>query len=187
MQLKEEQKVLETRFRRIKMKNYPIQDVSGLLGKHVIYTYENNWQYEVYFKNAKNVDYRIHSGPVAGRWVNDRKVSMKSLGNLIFRVNWIEPTGNIVTMCINPQKRWLHSYFLMPMWVHKHPERTICHENEFVDDMLKYRDQGPTWPMVPAEDSFANITFLENVGVDREDIIDCSPDELPDGYEEREN
>jgi phenolic acid decarboxylase len=169
------------------MKNYPRQDLSGLLGKHVIYTYENNWQYEVYFKNSENIDYRIHSGPVAGRWVNDRKVSMKALGNGIYRINWVEPTGNIVTMCIKPEERWLHSYFLMPMWVHNFPERTICHENEFVDEMLKYREEGPTWPMITAEDTFANITFLEEVGVDREDVIDCPPDKLPEGYAVRIN
>lgn len=169
------------------MKVFPTQDLSALLGNHIIYTYANGWQYEVYFKNATNIDYRIHSGAVPGRWVNDRKVHMTALGNGLFRINWVEPTGNIVAMVTNLAERWLNSFFLMPQWVHQHPERTVCHENELVEEMLRYRDEGPTWPMVVAEDTFAEITFLENVGIDRTDIIRCPSFELPEGYAARRN
>lgn len=48
-------------------------DLSGLIGKHLVYTYDNGWNYEFYFKNEITADYRIHSGIVSGRWVKDQK------------------------------------------------------------------------------------------------------------------
>ncbi|WP_048753546.1 phenolic acid decarboxylase, partial [Crocosphaera watsonii] len=73
---------------------FPDQDLSIILGKHIIYTYENDWQYELYFKNATMAHYRIHSGLVAGRWVTNREVHMTAIGHGMVRVNWLEPVGN---------------------------------------------------------------------------------------------
>eukprot|EP00439_Symbiodinium_sp_Y106_P066476 s1046_g10.t2 len=42
------------------------------------------------------------------------------------------------------------------------PMATVCHEDEHVEEMLKRREQGPTWPMHIAENAFATITFLED-------------------------
>lgn len=42
-------------------------ELFSFLGKHFIYTYENGWEYELYIKNARTIDYRIHSGIVGGR------------------------------------------------------------------------------------------------------------------------
>ncbi len=166
---------------------FPDQDLSIILGKHIIYTCENGWQYEFYFKNSTMAHYRIHSGLVAGRWVTNREVHMTAIGHGMVRVNWLEPVGNIVTMVTNLSERWLHSYFLMPQWIIDNPKTTVCHEDEFVEEMLKRREKGPTWPMHIAENAFAQITFLEDVGVDRDDIISCPPDQLPPGYAERKN
>ena len=49
------------------------KDLSDFLGTHFIYTYDNGWEYEWYAKNDHTVDYRIHGGMVAGRWVKDQK------------------------------------------------------------------------------------------------------------------
>ncbi|CAE7257531.1 padC [Symbiodinium necroappetens] len=166
---------------------YPEQDLSEVLGKHIIYTYENGWQYEIYFKSADMIHYRIHSGLVAGRWVTNREVCMTALGKGLVRINWQEPVGNIVTMVTSLEDRWLHSYFLMPKWITEDPMATVCHEDEHVEEMLKRREQGPTWPMHIAENAFATITFLEDVGTGRDDIIDCPPDKLPAGYASRKN
>jgi hypothetical protein len=38
-----------------------------------------------------------------------------------------------------------------------------------------------------AENTFAEITFLEDVGPNRDDIITCPPDQLPAGYADRKN
>ncbi len=167
--------------------SFPNQDLSIVIGKHIIYTYENDWQYEIYFKNPELIHYRIHSGLVAGRWVTNRQVHMTALGHQMVRINWLEPVGNIVTMVANLPERWLHSYFLMPQWITDNPKATVCHEDEYVDEMLKLREQGPTWPMHIAENAFAQITFLEDVGPDRDDIITCPPDQLPLGYADRRN
>jgi phenolic acid decarboxylase len=47
----------------------PIQNFSGIIGKHILYKYDNGWRYEYYFRNETRGDYRIHSGIVGGRWV----------------------------------------------------------------------------------------------------------------------
>ncbi|TAR12376.1 hypothetical protein BV216_14695, partial [Lactiplantibacillus plantarum] len=55
-------------------KTFKILD--DFLGTHFIYTYDNGWEYEWYAKNDHTVDYRIHGGMVAGRWVTDQKADM---------------------------------------------------------------------------------------------------------------
>ena len=107
---------------------------------------------------------------------------MKALGAGMVRANWVEPVGNVVALVINPGDRWLHGFFLMPQWIVDNPQLTVCHEDEHVDEMLKLREKGPTWPMHYAEDSFATINVLEDVGAGRNDIITCPPSELPDEW-----
>ncbi|MBN2444563.1 MAG: phenolic acid decarboxylase, partial [Spirochaetales bacterium] len=36
-------------------------------------------------------------------------------------------------------------------------------------------------------DEFADITFIEDCGPDRDDVINCPPNELPEGYTTRKN
>ena len=161
---------------------YPEQDLSILVGKRIIYTYENGWLYELYFNSPTLLHYRVHSGLVGGRWVTNREVTMKALGAGMVRVNWVEPVGNIVALVVNPGDRWLHGFFLMPQWIVDNPKLTVLHEDEHVDEMLALREKGPTWPMHFAEDSFATINVLEDVGAGRDDVINCSPDDLPESW-----
>ena len=165
---------------------YPEQDLSIMVGKRIIYTYDNGWLYELYFHSDTLLHYRVHSGLVGGRWVTNREITMKGLGAGMVRANWVEPVGNVVALVINPGDRWLHGFFLMPQWIVDNPKLTVCHEDEHVDEMLTLREKGPTWPMHFAEDSFATINVLEDVGAGRDDIITCSPDDLPaEWYSER--
>lgn len=53
-----------------------IHELEDFLGTHFIYTYDNGWEYEWYAKNENTVDYRIHGGMVAGRWVKDQKANL---------------------------------------------------------------------------------------------------------------
>lgn len=53
--------------------------MKDFLGMQFIYTYDNGWEYELYVKNENTIDYRIHSGMVAGRWVKDQKVDIVKL------------------------------------------------------------------------------------------------------------
>lgn len=49
------------------MRHSSNNDLSAFLGKHLIYTYDNGWQYEIYIKNDHTIDYSIHSGMAGGR------------------------------------------------------------------------------------------------------------------------
>ncbi len=56
-------------------------DLSGFVGKSFIYVYDAGWRYELYVKNNSTIDYRVHSGIVAGRWVKDQSVSLVRIEN----------------------------------------------------------------------------------------------------------
>ena len=162
------------------------KEPTGIIGKHLIYTYENGWQYEIYVKNSHTFCYRIHSGKVGGRWVTDQEADIVEIGDQVFKISWDEPTGTIVCVTVN-LKRWkLHGVIFFPRWVADDPEKTICYQNEYLDLMRTYRDAGPTYPKWIVSET-AQITFWEECGSDRNDVIDCPPSELPSGYTSRTN
>lgn len=164
----------------------PPQDLSGIVGYRFVYTYANGWMYEMYVKNASTIDYRIHSGHVGGRWVKDQHVDLVQLDHDSFKISWTEPTGTSVAVDVLPGRRRLHGVIFFPHWVREHPERTVCFQNEHLEEMRAYRDGGPTYPIyVVAE--FAAITLLEFVGADDETVIAVGPDELPADWPDREN
>lgn len=74
------------------------------IGSHMIYTYENGWEYEIYIKNEDTIDYRIHSGMVGGRWVRDQKVNLVKLVENVYKVSWTEPTGTDVSLNFMPEE-----------------------------------------------------------------------------------
>lgn len=162
------------------------QDLSGLLGHRFVYTYDNGWQYEMYVKNANTIDYRIHSGMVGGRWVKDQKVGLVRLGEDDYKVFWNEPTGTSVVVNVLPARRRLHGVIFFPEWVHQHGERTVVFQNEHLDQMRAYRDQGPTYPIYIVPE-FAEITLFEHVGTDDDSVIAVAPDQLPEGWPGRDN
>lgn len=161
-------------------------DLSGLIGKHFIYTYANGWQYEIYVKNATTFDYRIHSGMVGGRWVTGQKAFIHQIDDDVFKISWDEPTGTTVSVCVNPKKRRFHGVIFFPRWIAEDPQKTVCYQNEYLDLMYHYRDAGPTYPKLVI-DEFAEITFIEDAGPDRNDVINCPPSDLPPGYAQRRN
>jgi phenolic acid decarboxylase len=162
------------------------EEIAGLIGKHIIYTYDNGWQYEIYTKNERRVDYRIHSGLVAGRWVKNQEAHIVRLADNVFQWFWDEPTGTIVSLAVNLSERRVHGSAFFPQWVMQDPKKTVVFQNEHLDEMFRYRDAGPTYPKV-ALDEFAPITFIEDCGRDNEEVIACAPDQLPQGYASRRN
>jgi phenolic acid decarboxylase len=162
------------------------EELAEFLGKHFIYTYDNGWQYELYIKNAYTIDYRIHSGIVGGRWVRDQKTHIVRLAPHVVKISWDEPTGTNVSVAINVAERRTHGVIFFPRWVAENPQKTICFQNEHISEMLRLRDDGPTHPKLVI-DEFATITFLEDCGIDNEEIIQCAADKLPVGYASRRN
>ena len=168
------------------IKTQPEQDLSEFVGKHIIYTYANGWHYEYYFRNETMGDYRISSGLVAGRWTTHQKLMVVNLGHGTFKVAWIEPTGSACCLDINFKERWLHGFFGMAQWIMKTPEVTAVHQNLHIPTMRENRDKGPLYPLFVNFD-FAEITFMEDCGRDNDDVINCAPSDLPEGYLNRRN
>lgn len=162
------------------------EELAGFIGKHVIYTYDNGWQYEIYIKNATTVDYRIHSGIVGGRWVRDQKAHIVRLADGIYKVSWDEPTGTCVSLAFMLESRKTHGTAFFPHWIFQDPGKTVCYQNQHLDRIHAYRDAGPTHPKFIL-DEFSTITFVEDCGVDNEEVISCAPSELPPGYASRRN
>ncbi|MDN7904686.1 phenolic acid decarboxylase [Burkholderia diffusa] len=156
------------------------------VGKHFIYTYENGWQYEMYVKNERTIDYRIHSGMVGGRWVRDQEAHIVRLSDDVCKISWDEPTGTTVSVAINFAERQLHGVIFFPRWIAQDPKKTVCFQNEHLDQIRQYRDTGPTYPKLVI-DEFARVTFVEECGRDKQKVIACAPTDLPDGYAARRN
>jgi len=160
--------------------------LAAFIGKHFIYTYDNNWQYEFYIKNATTVDYRIHTGMVGGRWVRNQLAHIVRLSDDIVKVSWDEPTGTAVSLAFMLRERKVHGVIFFPRWVALDPQKTVCFQNDYLDQMHSYRDAGPTYPKLVI-DEFATITFVEECGADNENVIACAPAELPAGFADRRN
>lgn len=160
------------------------EELTEILGKHLIYTYANGWQYEFYVKNERVFDYRIHSGLVGGRWVRDQEVHIVRLADHVFKFSWDEPTGTCVSLAVNLAERRLHGVIFFPRWIAEAPQKTVCFQNDHLDQMRAYRDAGPTYPKLVI-DEFATITFVETLPVNDESVISCPPAELPPGYAAR--
>lgn len=157
-----------------------------LVGKHLIYTYDNGWQYEIYVKNERTFSYRIHSGLVGGRWVTDQEAHIVDVGDGVYKLSWDEPTGTTVSITVNLARRQIYGTIFFPRWVADDPSKTVCYQNKHLDLMRKYRDTGPTYPKLVIDEA-ATITFVEECGRDRSDVIDRPPSDLPPDYTSRTN
>ncbi|MBK1687284.1 phenolic acid decarboxylase [Rubrivivax gelatinosus] len=163
------------------MARFDPHDLSRFVGKHIVYTYDNGWNYEVYVKNAKTIDYRIHSGIVGGRWVKDQRVFIARVGENVWKISWTEPTGTDVSLIANLDDMIYHGTIFFPRWVIQDPKKTVCFQNDHIPQMVAYREAGPAYP-TEVIDEFATITFVRDCGPDDETVIDRAASELPAGY-----
>ncbi|MEU6582284.1 phenolic acid decarboxylase [Nocardia sp. NPDC046763] len=46
----------------------PAGDLSGIVGRHLTYAYENGWKYELYVRNSQTVAFRCLMGPMFEHW-----------------------------------------------------------------------------------------------------------------------
>ena len=114
------------------MSTFDKHDLSGFIGKHLVYTYDNGWNYEIYVKNATTLDYRIHSGIVANRWVKDQQAYIVRVGESIYKISWTEPTGTDVSLIVNLGDKLFHGTIFFPRWVMNNPEKTVCFQNDHI-------------------------------------------------------
>ncbi|NEY27982.1 phenolic acid decarboxylase [Escherichia coli] len=163
------------------MSNFDKNDLSGLVGKHLVYTYDNGWNYEIYVKNATTLDYRIHSGIVGNRWVKDQTTYIVRVAKAVYKISWTEPTGTDVSLIVNLEDNVFHGTIFFPRWVINNPEKTVCFQNEHIAEMEAYRDAGPAYP-TEVIDEFATITFVRDCGENNESVINCSASELPRNF-----
>ena len=123
---------------------------------------------------------------VGGRWVKDQHVDLVQLDEDNFKISWTEPTGTSVVVNVMPGKRRLHGVIFFPRWVEEHGHRTVCFQNDHLEEMRTYRDEGPTYPIYIVPE-FAEITLLEYVGADDDSVVAVAPGELPAGWADRKN
>lgn len=148
--------------------------LQDFIGKHMIYTYDNGWEYEMYVKNEETIDYRIHSGMVGGRWVKDQKADIVEIIAGVYKISWTEPTGTDVSLNFVLEQHLMHGVIFFPKWVHEHPEITVCYQNDYIDVMEASREKYDTYPkyVVP---EFATITYVGTPGVNNEQVIAEAP------------
>lgn len=159
-------------------------DLSEFVGTHFVYTYDNGWKYEWYARNDNTCDYRIHQGLVGGRWVTNQKMNAVQFAPGIFKVDWHEPTGTCVSLLFDIRRKVIHGTIFFPQWIAgegQHPEKTICYQNEFIEDMHRFRDEGPAYPYVVIPE-FAKVTYMKNEGPDNDQVINMPPGQLPSDF-----
>ena len=49
------------------MSTFDKHDLSGFIGKHLVYTYDNGWNYEIYVKNGTSGGNRVVDPAASGR------------------------------------------------------------------------------------------------------------------------
>ncbi|QTG87653.1 phenolic acid decarboxylase [Vibrio furnissii] len=156
-------------------------DLSGIVGKHLVYTYDNGWNYEVYVKNETTMDYRIHSGIVGNRWVKSQRIYLVQVAQDVYKISWTEPTGTDVSLIINLADKVFHGTIFFPRWIINDPKKTVCFQNDHIPQMEAYRDAGPAYP-TEVIDEFATITFVRDCGRDNDEVINCAASELPANF-----
>lgn len=160
------------------------KDLSAFVGTHFVYTYDNGWKYEWYARNATTCDYRIHQGLVGGRWVTNQSMNAVQFAQGIYKVDWHEPTGTCVSLLFDINRKVIHGTIFFPQWIAgegQHPEKTICYQNEFIEDMHRFRDEGPAYPYVVIPE-FAKVTYMKNEGPDNDAVINMPPGQMPEDY-----
>lgn len=148
--------------------------LKDFIGAHMIYTYDNGWEYEMYVKNENTIDYRIHSGMVAGRWVKDQQADIVQIIAGVYKISWTEPTGTDVSLNFVPDQNIMHGVIFFPKWVHERPDITVCYQNDYIDLMETSREKYDTYPkyVVP---EFATITYVGQPGTNNEQVIAEAP------------
>ena len=148
--------------------------LDDFLGTHFIYTYDNGWEYEWYAKNDHTVDYRIHGGMVAGRWVKDQQADIMMLVPGVYKVTWTEPTGTDVALDFMPNDNKMHGTIFFPKWVEEHPEITVTFQNDHIALMEESREKYENYPKLVVPE-FANITYVGEAGQNNDSVIDEAP------------
>lgn len=85
------------------------QDLKGIIGKHVVYTYGGLGTYEAYYQSEDRVVYAIHGGPMKGRY-NYQKAYYQKINDHIYNISWVEETGTVVTTTVDFQQNKVFGY-----------------------------------------------------------------------------
>ena len=148
----------------------PAPDLSGIVGHHIVYTYDNGWTYEMYFKNSSTIDYHVHTGDVGGRVVKGQPVDLVQLQDGHYKLTWTEPTGTSVAVNYLLHQRRVHGSTFFPQWVAADGSKIAVFQNDHLDEMQRLRAAGPTYP-IEVISEFATIASIAFVGVDDDGVI----------------
>lgn len=89
-----------------------------------------------------------------------------------------------VSLLFDIRRKAIHGTIFFPQWIAgegQHPEKTICYQNEFIDDMRRFRDEGPAYPYIVIPE-FAQVTYMKNEGPNNDDVINMPPGQLPSDF-----
>ncbi|MRH90731.1 phenolic acid decarboxylase [Nocardia sp. SYP-A9097] len=164
----------------------PPGDLTGLVGKHLIYAYENGWKYELYVRDSTTVAFRCLIGPMFGRWSTHQTAKIVHLQSDMYKLAWVEPTGTSTVVIAWLSERRVHTTICYPQWMLDFPEYTLGRYEDHLGEILAARDAGPTYPLTLVASTGA-ITFLESRPPDDDTVIDRPPRKLSVDYANRAN
>lgn len=156
-------------------------DIDGIIGKNFVFTYDNDWKYESYIKNKNTMDYRIHDGKVANRWVKNQAIYIVQIAPNIYKTAWTEPTGTNVTQIIDFNENTLHGTVYFPKWVMDDPQKTVCFQNDYLEQMKTYKLSEKTYPKFIMNE-FAKITHIRQCKQNDDAVIDRAAKDLEEDF-----
>ncbi|WP_433201158.1 phenolic acid decarboxylase [Nocardia sp. CA-107356] len=161
-------------------------DLSGIVGKHLIYAYDNGWKYELYIRDWHTIDSRCLMGPMFGRWSKNQTAKLVQISDDMYKLAWVDLTGTTTVIIIWLGDRRVHTTISYPQWMLDYPDSILTRYEENLDAIIADRDRGPTYPLTLVS-ATGCITFLESRDIDDDTVINCPPDKLPLGYAARTN
>ncbi|MEV6768854.1 phenolic acid decarboxylase [Nocardia sp. NPDC051030] len=161
-------------------------DLSGIVGKHLIYVYDNGWKYELYVRDSQTVAFRCLMGPMFGRWSTNQAAKMIQLDGDMYKLAWVEPTGTTTVLIAWLRERRVHTTICYPQWMLDFPESTLGRYEDNLSEIIAERDKGPTYPQTLVA-STGVITFLDTRDPEDDAVIDRPPAKLPRDYADRNN
>lgn len=83
--------------------------------------------------------------------MTNQKMNAVQFAPGIYKADWHESTGICVSLLFGLKRQLIHGAIFFPQWIAaegQNPEKTICYQNDFIEYMKKFRDEGPAYPYV---------------------------------------
>ncbi|GAA5858764.1 hypothetical protein JCM8547_004977 [Rhodosporidiobolus lusitaniae] len=140
--------------------------------KHLLYTYENGWQYEAWIHSHTRIVYAIHAGPLDGR-VNYQSAYYLRVRPNVWQISWTEETGSVVTVCYDLEEKRVSSFIALSYGHFNEPEKAKGWKREKMDE---WRELSKIDPSPSGRELLSQVAKVEEISEGRGKLPDIDPE-----------